>query len=204
MTGPLEVFAAADTAAAGEAGPPAYRVRTAALGGGPVRTSAGLRLLPDEDLRAAASPGTLVVPGGHGTHPADPEVVARIAALAAGAGRVVSVCTGAFLLAAAGLLAGRRAASHWITLEHLPSFGAVPSTDRVVFDGKYATAAGVSAGIDLALHLAGRIAGDAVAEAIQLVVEYDPEPPYAVGSVSAASPELVGNLRASRLVVLPG
>lgn len=87
------------------------------------------------------------------------------------------MCSGSLLLAAAGLLTGRRAASHWIALEHLPALGAVPSTDRVVFDGKYATAAGVSAGIDLALHLAGRLAGDAVAEAIQLVVEYAPAPP---------------------------
>ncbi|MBM9435716.1 DJ-1/PfpI family protein [Streptomyces bryophytorum] len=160
VTGPLEVFAvAADLAPqapAQDAGPPAYRIRTAALGGGPVRTSAGLRLLPDEDLRTAAVPDVLLVPGGHGTHPADPEVVARVAELAAGAGRVVSVCTGAFLLAAAGLLDGRRATTHWAycgTLARRYPQITVDPEPIFVRDGRYATSAGVTAGIDLALAL---------------------------------------------------
>ncbi|HEY1672918.1 MAG TPA: DJ-1/PfpI family protein, partial [Streptosporangiaceae bacterium] len=97
-----------------------------------------------------------------------------------------SVCTGSLTLAAAGLLTGRRATSHWTALEQLARFGAVPVTERVVFDGKYVTAAGVSAGIDMGLTLAGRIAGDEVAQSIQLMLEYDPQPPYDAGSPDKA------------------
>jgi putative intracellular protease/amidase len=184
---------------------PGAEVVFTAVQAGPVRTDmASLALTADAPLSEVTSPDLLVVPGGPGTEQAlaDTAVLDWLRAADAGTTWTTSVCSGSLLLAAAGLLRGRRAASHWITLEHLPLFGAVPSTDRVVFDGKYATAAGVSAGIDLALHLAGRIAGDEVAEAIQLVVEYDPEPPYAVGSVAAAPPDLVATLRSSRLAVL--
>lgn len=168
VTGPLEVFAAASTVA-GEAHRPAYRIRTASLGGGPVRTSAGLRLLPDEDLRAAATPDVLLVPGGHGTYPADPEVVARITALAPGAGRVVSVCTGAFLLAEAGLLTGRRATTHWAYCGTLARrFPRITVDPEPIFvrDGRYATSAGVTAGIDLALALVEEDLGRDVALAV--------------------------------------
>jgi putative intracellular protease/amidase len=185
---------------------PGAEVVFTAVEAGPVRTDmASLALTADRPLAEVTSPDLLVVPGGSGTRRAmgDRAILDWLRAADAGTTWTTSVCSGSLLLAAAGLLTGRRAASHWITLEHLPSLGAVPSTDRVVFDGKYATAAGVSAGIDLALQLAGRLAGDAVAEAIQLVIEYAPEPPYAVGSVSAAPPELVSDLRASELVVLP-
>lgn len=92
-------------------------------------------------------------------------------------GPPTSVCTGSLLLAAAGLLTGRRATSHWLALDQLAVFGAHPTAERVVIDGPYVTAAGVSAGIDMALTLAGRIAGDTVAQAIQLGLEYAPEPP---------------------------
>ncbi|MFG1805230.1 DJ-1/PfpI family protein [Streptomyces sp. NPDC049040] len=185
---------------------PGAEVVFTAVEAGPVRTDmASLALTADRTLSEVASPDLLLVPGGPGTAQVlgDEAVTRWLREVDAGTTWTTSVCSGSVLLAAAGLLTGRRAASHWITLEHLPAFGAVPSTDRVVFDGKYATAAGVSAGIDLALRLAGRIAGDAVAEAIQLVVEYEPEPPYSAGSVSTASPELVSELRASRLAVLP-
>ncbi|MFI0718168.1 GlxA family transcriptional regulator [Streptomyces sp. NPDC021224] len=170
VTGPVEVFAAASSTASD---PAPYRVRTASLGGGPVRTSAGLRLLPDEDLRTAAPPGTLLVPGGSGTHRPDPEAVARVAALAPDAVRVVSVCTGAFLLAEAGLLEGRRATTHWAYCATLAR--RFPGTDvdpQPIFvrDGKYATSAGVTAGIDLALALVeedlGRDAALAVARGL--------------------------------------
>jgi len=87
-----------------------------------------------------------------------------------------SVCTGSLILAAAGLLGGRRATTHWLAMDELGQFGATPVRERVVLDGKYVTAAGVSAGIDMGLALAGRIAGDQTAQAIQLVIEYDPEP----------------------------
>ncbi|MFY1683708.1 DJ-1/PfpI family protein [Micromonospora sp. WMMD730] len=109
-----------------------------------------------------------------------------------------SVCTGAFALAAAGLLTGRRATTHWAGLDMLTGFGVTPVTDRVVIDGHYATAAGVSAGIDMALVLAGRIMGDEAAQTVQLIIEYAPEPPYQAGSVDTAPPSVVE--RAGRML----
>ncbi|WP_055636284.1 DJ-1/PfpI family protein [Streptomyces griseoruber] len=97
-----------------------------------------------------------------------------------------SVCTGTLILAAAGVLTGRRATTHWGALEHLTEFGVTPTHERVVIDGHYATAAGVSAGIDMALTLAGLIAGDDAAQALQLLIEYAPEPPYNSGSPDSA------------------
>ncbi|HWO67376.1 MAG TPA: DJ-1/PfpI family protein [Umezawaea sp.] len=102
-----------------------------------------------------------------------------------------SACTGSLILAAAGLLEGRRATTHWGGLEQLTRFGVTPSKERVVIDGHYATAAGVSAGIDMALTLAGLIAGDDVAQTVQLVIEYAPEPPYDAGSPDSAPAEVL-------------
>ncbi|MFJ5921331.1 GlxA family transcriptional regulator [Kitasatospora sp. NPDC092948] len=145
VTGPLEVLAAAG-----------YPIRTASPGGLPVRTSSGLRLLPDEDLAQAAPPCTLIVPGGPGAPQSAPELVGRIAELAEGAERVASVCTGAFLLAEAGLLAGRRATTHWAHCEALarrfPDVTVDPDPIHVR-DGRVTTSAGITAGIDLALAL---------------------------------------------------
>jgi len=106
-----------------------------------------------------------------------------------------SVCTGTLILAASGVLKGRTATSHWGALDQLPALGVTPSHDRVVFDGHYASGAGVSAGIDLALTLAGRMLGDEVAKTVQLIIEYAPEPPYDSGSVSTASPATLDNAR---------
>ena len=106
-----------------------------------------------------------------------------------------SVCTGSLILAAAGLLEGRRATSHWLALEKLRELGAEPVSERVVFDGKIVTAAGVSAGIDMALALAARVAGEQVAQAIQLGIEYDPQPPFDAGSPQKAPAEIVELLR---------
>lgn len=97
-----------------------------------------------------------------------------------------SVCTGAFIFAAAGLLNGRQATTHWSGLEQLAEYGVTPSKQRVVIDGHYVTAAGVSAGIDMALILAGKVAGDEAAQTVQLIVEYAPQPPYNAGSVDSA------------------
>ncbi|MER6301374.1 GlxA family transcriptional regulator [Kitasatospora sp. NPDC001539] len=153
VTGPLEVFAGAN-AASGQ--PDAYRVTTASLGGGPVRSCSGLRLLPDADLAEVAAAHTLLVPGGQGTEDPDDALVARIRELAGRAERVVSVCTGAFLLARAGLLSGRRATTHWAYCEELarrfPDIAVDPDPIHVR-DGHVATSAGVTAGIDLALAL---------------------------------------------------
>ncbi|WP_432979540.1 DJ-1/PfpI family protein [Dactylosporangium sp. CA-233914] len=102
-----------------------------------------------------------------------------------------SVCTGSLILAAAGVLNGRQATTHWAAMEQLVEFGVTPSKQRVVIDGHYATAAGVSAGIDMALALAGLIAGDDVAQTVQLIIEYAPEPPYHAGSLESAPAAVV-------------
>ncbi|QMU67161.1 GlxA family transcriptional regulator [Streptacidiphilus sp. P02-A3a] len=153
VTGPLEVFAGAG-AALGD--PEAYRITTAALGGRVVRSCSGLRLVPDEQLDRLAAPHTLVVPGGTTMDDPDPALVRRIAVLAAAAERVVSVCTGAFLLAEAGLLGGRRVTTHWAFSDALARrFPEAEVDPEPIFltDGKFASSAGVTAGIDLALAL---------------------------------------------------
>jgi transcriptional regulator GlxA family with amidase domain len=136
----------------------------------------------------------LVVPGGvEGSFAAaaDEEILEWIRAMATGAEWVTSVCTGSLILGAAGLLDGKRATTHWGAIDLLEGYGAVPTRERVVFDGNVVTGAGVSAGIDMALTLAAAIAGDDVARAIQLGIEYDPHPPFDCGSPAKASPEIV-------------
>ncbi|WP_156722075.1 GlxA family transcriptional regulator [Streptomyces apocyni] len=154
VTGPVEVFNGAGAARGDPAG--AYRVRTASLDGGPVRTSSGLTLVPDHALADAPVPHTLLVPGGHGTRLLDPQLVAWLREHAPRAERIVSVCTGAVLLAAAGLLDGRRATTHWAYCDTLAAAHPEVEVDPgpiYVRDGKIATSAGVTAGIDLALAL---------------------------------------------------
>jgi transcriptional regulator GlxA family with amidase domain len=165
VTGPLEVFAGAnhwqsrpDHSQASTQGPdgPAYRIRTASLGGGPVRTTSGLRLVPDEDLADTIEPDLLIVPGGEGTRQADPDLVAWLRAHAPRARRLVSVCTGAFLLAEAGLLDRRRITTHWAYCATLATrFPQITVDPEPIFvrDGNVITSAGVTAGIDLALAL---------------------------------------------------
>ncbi|GGV08365.1 transcriptional regulator [Streptomyces filipinensis] len=151
VTGPLEVFAGAETHTPGT-----YRIRTASLDGGPVRTSAGLTLVPDEALTAAPGPHTLLVPGGQGTRAPDPRLIDWLRTHGPRAPRLVSVCTGALLLAAAGLLDGRRATTHWAYCDRLardhPAVAVEPEP-IYVRDGHVATSAGVTSGIDLALAL---------------------------------------------------
>jgi transcriptional regulator GlxA family with amidase domain len=152
VTGPLEVFVAANRQLSDRAG---YRVRTASGGGRQVRAGGGLTLLPDGDLWAAPAPHTLLVPGAAG-QVADPEVVAWLWQSGSRTRRIMSVCTGAFLLAEAGLLAGRRATTHWAsaaTLADLFPDVRVDPSPLFVRDGPVATSAGVTAGIDLALAL---------------------------------------------------
>ncbi|MER5973577.1 DJ-1/PfpI family protein [Streptomyces sp. NPDC002055] len=174
---------------------------------GPVRNESGsLGLVADALLGELPAPDVIVVPGGPGqtAQMEDGPVHDWLRSADRGSTWTASVCTGSLILAAAGLLTGRRATSHWLALDQLPALGAEPVRERYVFDGKYATAAGVSAGIDMALALAGRIAGDTVAQAIQLGHEYDPQPPYAAGSPDTAPPEVVEALRARSRFVLQG
>ncbi|MFE7589404.1 DJ-1/PfpI family protein [Kitasatospora sp. NPDC057512] len=162
---------------------------------GPVRNDVhSLAITADAALDEVDSADLLLVPGGPGTQAqlTDRAVLDWVRRIDATTTWTTSVCSGSLILGAAGLLEGRRATSHWGVLDRLPGYGAEPTgTERVVIDGKYAIAAGVSAGIDLALTLAGRIAGDTVAQAIQLLIEYDPQPPYDSGALAKASPEVV-------------
>ncbi|MEV6117078.1 DJ-1/PfpI family protein [Streptomyces sp. NPDC052109] len=166
---------------------------------GPVRTDTGfLAVLADKTLEEVPAPDLLVVSGGPGTlaQLENPALLDWLRAADAVTTWTTSVCSGSLLLAAAGLLRGRRATSHWAALELLGRLGAEPTGERVVTDGKYVTAAGVSSGIDMALTLTGRIAGDEHARAVQLLTEYDPQPPYDAGSPRKAPAHLVEELRA--------
>ncbi|MBU6531838.1 DJ-1/PfpI family protein [Streptomyces sp. NPDC057245] len=165
---------------------------------GPVRTDTGsLALVADRTLADVPAPDVVVVPGGPGQTPQmeNTTLLDWLRAADAGSTWTTSVCTGSLLLAAAGLLEGRRATSHWLALPVLERFGAEPTGQRVVTDGKYVTAAGVSSGIDMGLTLLGRIAGDDHARAVQLMTEYDPQPPYDAGSPDKAPAHLVEALR---------
>lgn len=162
------------------------------------RTDTGrLGLNADLAIADAAAPDVLLVPGGEGNRPllADEEVLDWVRAAHESSTWTTSVCTGSLVLAAAGVLEGKRATSHWVYRDSLADFGAVPTAERVVVDGKVVTAAGVSAGIDMALMLAGRIAGEDIAKAIQLGIEYDPEPPFDAGSPHKAGPDLTELIR---------
>jgi transcriptional regulator GlxA family with amidase domain len=177
VTGPLEVFATAsgEVTASGEAGGPAYEIRTASVGGVAVRTSSGLTIAPDAALADEGTPHTVIVPGGPGTRAPAPELVGWLRGYAPHAERIVSVCTGAFVLAEAGLLDGRRVTTHWANCATLarryPDVTVMPEP-IFVRDGNVATSAGVTAGIDLALTLVEDDHGRDVALAVarQLVV----------------------------------
>jgi putative intracellular protease/amidase len=158
-----------------------------------------LTLVAGAALAALPRPEVIVVPGGTGTEAAleDEALVSWIRSAHESSEWTTSVCTGSLLLGAAGVLDGLEATSHWADLPQLERFGAVPCERRVVERGKVITAAGVSSGIDMGLLLAARIANDEVAKAIQLGIEYDPEPPFDSGSLRTASPETVALVRAT-------
>ena len=159
----------------------------------PVRDIQGLILTPEVAISNAPQLDVLVVPGGFGQEALmdDEEVLDFLRAQAAGAQYTFSVCTGALLLGAAGLLRGVRATTHWSTFHLLPYFGAVPVDVRTVVDGRTVTAAGVTSGIDGALRLAALLRGDLVAQTIQLSIEYAPEPPFLSGTPKTAPPEVL-------------
>jgi putative intracellular protease/amidase len=165
---------------------------------GPVRSDSGaLAIVADASLQEIDSCEVLVVPGGPGTRKmtTDETLIGWVRQIHPATQWTTSVCTGALLLGAAGLLEGLQATTHWAAAEELEVFGAHYTARRVITEGKIVTAAGVSAGIDMALTLAARIAGDQVAEGIQLMIEYDPQPPFDSGSVVKSKPETVALLR---------
>jgi cyclohexyl-isocyanide hydratase len=161
-----------------------------------VQCDRGMELTPDETFPECPPLDVLVVPGGPGQTPAmeDQELMAFLRAHSAGARWTASVCTGALLLAGAGLLTGRPATTHWLAMAELRRLGARPTQERIVWDAPFVTAAGVSAGIDLALALTARIHGDELAQRIQLAIEYDPEPPFVAGNAASAPESIVADL----------
>jgi cyclohexyl-isocyanide hydratase len=189
LTGPFEVLSRIPNAT--------YRIYGQAAA--PVRDMKGLRLTPDASLADAPPLDVLHVPGGFGQEALmeDAEVLGWIRRQAAGACRIFSVCTGALLCGAAGLLKGRRATTHWASLHLLPYFGAIPVNERVVIDGSCVFAAGVTAGIDGALRLAAELRGDEAAQAIQLQMAYAPEPPFQSGTPETAPRVILDQARQS-------
>jgi len=177
---------------------PGAEVRFVGKQQGPKRTdTGGLGLEADLAISELPRPEVVLIPGGAGSRPLmeDPELLDWVRAVHRDSTWTTSVCTGALVLGAAGILDGKRATTHWAFLDRLAQLGANPVAERVVEDGKVVTAAGVSAGIDMALTLAGRLAGDRVAQAIQLGIEYDPQPPFDTGSPAKAPSELIELIR---------
>jgi transcriptional regulator GlxA family with amidase domain len=169
---------------------------------GPKRTETGmLALTADRALDELPEPEVIVFPGGLGTRELmrDQTLLAWLRHAHAHSQWTTSVCTGSLMLGAAGILDGLEATTHWLMLDQLAELGAVPVSRRVVEQGRVMTAAGVSAGIDMALLLASRIAGDEYARAIQLGIEYDPEPPFDSGSTAKASAETVALVTSAAL-----
>ncbi len=183
LTGPFEVLSRLPNST--------YRIYGATIA--PVRDILGLRLMADALLAEAPQLDLLHVPGGPGQEALmeDEEVLEWLRRQAAGARCVFSVCTGALLLGAAGLLKGRRATTFWNAMYLLPYFGAAPVDERVVMDGSWVFTAGVTAGLDGALRVAAELRGDKVAQSIQLGMAYDPEPPFQSGRPETAPPDVL-------------
>jgi transcriptional regulator GlxA family with amidase domain len=161
---------------------------------GPVRTDVGsLGLHVDATLLDVTQPEIVLVPGGIGQQQCmtDEALHSWLRAVDAHSTWTTSVCTGSLVLGAAGLLQGRRATSHWVRRDELAHHGAIPTDERVVFDDKYVTAAGVSAGIDMALTLVERLMGPEAAQAVQLGIEYDPAPPFDTGHPDKADQAVI-------------
>ncbi len=182
--GPYEVLRSA----------PGWEVEFVGKTRGEVRTDSGaVGLSADRGIAELTSAGILLVPGGPGNRELleDRELLAWLREIDRTTTWTTSVCTGSLLLGAAGLLERRRATGHWLYLEQLREYGADPVGGRYVEDGKVITAAGVSAGIDMALYLVGREVGPEVAQAVQLGIEYDPDPPFDAGSPEKAPAPIV-------------
>jgi cyclohexyl-isocyanide hydratase len=187
LTGPFEVFAKMPDAS----------VHLLWKTKEPVAAETGMRILPDTTLADCPKLDVLCVPGGPGVSAMmeDAEVLAFLRAQAGRVRFLTSVCTGAMILGAAGLLRGKRATTHWASHDLLGAFGAIPTKGRVVRDGDVFTGGGVTAGIDFALTMVAEIAGAAVAQGIQLQIEYAPAPPFDAGSPETAPPEVLSVAR---------
>jgi cyclohexyl-isocyanide hydratase len=187
FAGPYEVFARL----------PDTIVHVVAKTADPVRTERGLVLVPTVTCEACPQLDVLVVPGGPGQQSLmdDEEVLAFLRRQAQQAKYVTSVCTGALVLGAAGLLKGYRATTHWLSLPLIALFGAIAVDERVVIDGNRMTGGGCTAGIDFALRLAAMLRGETVAQQIQLQLEYNPDPPFRSGSPATAPADLVATVR---------
>ena len=189
LTGPYEVFIKF----------PDARVHLLWKSREPVTAGGGMQIVPTMTFAECPQLDLICVPGGAGMNALlnDAETLDFIRAQARGARYVTSVCTGALVLGAAGLLKGKRAATHWMSREMLLAFGATPVNERVAIDGMVITGGGVTAGIDFALTVAAQAFGPELAQAIQLGIEYDPHPPFDSGSPERAEPGLVEQVRAS-------
>jgi cyclohexyl-isocyanide hydratase len=183
LTGPYEVLSMM----------PGARMHLVWKDKAPLRSGSGLILQPTDTFAECPQLDVLCIPGGSGMNAllTDDETLDFVRRQAKQASYVTSVCTGALVLGAAGLLKGKRAATHWMSMEFLDAFGAIPVHERVVIDGNVITGGGVTAGIDFGLRVVAEMAGAAVAERIQLAIEYDPQPPFDSGNPRTASPALV-------------
>jgi cyclohexyl-isocyanide hydratase len=188
LAGPYEVLARV----------PGWTIDLVAATADPVRTDRGLAMVPTRTRESAAPSDILVVPGGTGVDRAmlDDAWLAYVRREAQAAKFVFGICTGSFLLAAAGVLAGRRAGAHWQARDLLARFGVTPSDARLTVDGKFYTSGGVTSGIDMALKVVADAAGETAARCIQLGIEYDPAPPFPGGTPFTSPPAIVEAVRA--------
>jgi cyclohexyl-isocyanide hydratase len=188
MTGPYEVLARL----------PDTVVDLVARSFDPVKTDRGMRIVPTVTYAGCPPLDVVMVPGGPGQQDLmeDAEALDFLRKQAATAKYITSVCTGSLVLAAAGLLKGKRATCHWAAVEHLKLLGAIPVREKVVVDGNIVTGAGVTSGIDFALALAAILEGEQVAREIQLGIEYDPAPPFDSGSPRTAAPAILEAVKA--------
>lgn len=187
LTGPYEVFASM----------PAANVHLVWKDRSAITSATGLVLAPTMTFGKCPTLDVLCIPGGGGINALleDAEVLDFVRTQGARARYVTSVCTGSLVLGAAGLLRGRRATTHWLSHDFLEKFGAIPVHGRVVRDGNLITAGGVTAGIDFGLAVVAELAGQAQAEAIQLALEYAPQPPFQAGTPDEAPPAVLATVR---------
>jgi cyclohexyl-isocyanide hydratase len=186
ITGPFEVLARV----------PDWTVDLVAESLAPVRTDRGLTILPTQTRETARPSDILVVPGGTGIDRAmlDDGWLRYTRHEAERARYVFGICTGSLLLAAAGMLDGRRAGAHWQARDLLAKFGVTPTDERMTVDGKFYTCGGVTSGIDMALRVVADVAGEHTARRIQLAIEYDPAPPFPGGTPFTSPPEIVSHV----------